>query len=83
MALEPETIRLIEELSLRTGESPETAMQVAIRERLARFRTPEEEAERRAQIYALVRNLQARFKAHPEAVIDIDEFLYDENGLPK
>lgn len=83
MALEPETIRLIEELSLRTGEGPESAMQAALRERLARFRTPEEEAERRAQLYALVRDLQARFKAHPNAVVAIDELLYDENGLPQ
>jgi len=83
MALEPETVRLIEELSLRTGESPETAVQEALRERLARFRTPEEEAERRAEIYALVRDLQARFKAHPDAVVDIDELLYGESKLPK
>lgn len=83
MALEPETIRLIEELSLRTGESPETALQVALQERLARFRTPEEEAERRAQLYALVRSLQARFKAHPEVMVDLDELLYGESKLLK
>jgi hypothetical protein len=83
MALQPETIRLIEELSLRTGDDPETAVQAALRERLARFHTPEEEEKRRAEVYALVRELQAMDKEHPEAIVDIDEFLYDENGLPK
>lgn len=83
MALQQETIRLIEDLSLRTGESPEIALQMALQERLARFRTPEEEAERRARIYALVRELQSMFKEHPEAIVDIDELLYDEHGLPK
>lgn len=83
MALEPETIRLIEELSLRTSESPETALQVALQERLARFRTPEEEAEHRAQLYDLVRELQAAFKEHPEAMVDLDELLYGESKLPR
>jgi hypothetical protein len=83
MALQRETIRLIEELPLRTGESPETAVQVAMRERFARFRLPEEEAERRAEVYALVRELQAIFKEHPEAIVDHGELLYGEDGLPK
>jgi hypothetical protein len=79
----PETIRRIEELARRTGESDETAVRVAVQERLARLRTPEEEAERRAEVYALVRELQASFKAHPEAVVNLEELLYDEDGLPK
>jgi hypothetical protein len=83
MALQRETIRLIEELSLRMGESPETVVQVALEERLARLRTPEEEAERRAQIYALVHELAGYFKEHPEAIVDHGELLYGEDGLPK
>ena len=79
----PETIRKIEELARRTGKSAETAIHVAVLERLARLRTPEEEAERREEVYALVRELQASFKAHPEAAVNLEELLYDEDGLPK
>jgi hypothetical protein len=79
----PETIRLIEELSRRTGERSETVVQVALQERLARLRTPEEEAQRRARIYESVRELQAAFKEHPEAIVDHADLLYGEDGLPK
>jgi hypothetical protein len=79
----PETIRLIEDLAQRTGESAETVVRVALQERLARLRTPEEEAERRARVYELVRELQAHARAHPEAIMDPGELLYGEDGLPK
>ena len=54
----PETIRVIRELARRTGQTDERAVDVAVREQLARVRTPEEEAERRARVYALVEELQ-------------------------
>jgi hypothetical protein len=83
LIVKPETIRLIDEVCERTGLDPGSIVQTAMRERLAKLRTPEEEAERRAKIYETVKSLQAMFKEHPEAVVDIDELLYDENGLPK
>jgi hypothetical protein len=70
------------ELARRTGQSDERAVDVAVREQLARLRTPEEEAERRAEVYALVKELQASFKEHPEAAVSLEELLYDEDGLP-
>ncbi|MCC7025239.1 MAG: type II toxin-antitoxin system VapB family antitoxin [Thermomicrobiales bacterium] len=79
----PETIRLIEDLARCTGEGPETVVRVAVQERLARLRTPEEEAERRARVYEIVRELQAAFKEHPEAIVDHGELLYGEDGLPR
>ncbi len=79
----PETIRLIEDLARRTGEEADTVVRVAVQERLARLRTPEEEAERRARVYALVKDLQAAFKEHPEAIVDHGELLYGEDGLPR
>ena len=79
----PETIKVIRELARRTGQSEERVIDVAVREQLARIRTPEEEAERRAEVYALVRELQASFKEHPEAAVSLEELLYDEDGLPK
>jgi hypothetical protein len=79
----PETIRIIEDLSRRTGESPETAVRVAVQERLAQLRTPEEEAERRARVYALVHEIAGYFKEAPEMITDHGELLYGEDGLPR
>ena len=79
----PETIRVIRELAHRTGQSEERVVDVAVREQLARLRTPEEEAERRARVYAIVQDLQARVKASGQPILDPDELFYDENGLPK
>ena len=79
----PETIRLVEELSRRTGEGVETVVRVAVQERLARLRTPEEEAERRARVYSLVHELAGYFKEAPELITDHDKLLYGEDGLPR
>jgi hypothetical protein len=79
----PETIRLIEVLARRTGEGTETAIAVAVRERLARLCTPEEEAVRRARVYALVESIQASVKASGVPVADADELLYGEDGSPR
>jgi hypothetical protein len=61
----------------------ETVVRVAVQERLARLRTPEEEEERRARVYALVESLQAAVKASGIPVADPDELLYGEDGLPR
>jgi hypothetical protein len=79
----PEIIRLIEDLSRRTGESPEMVVRVAVQERRARLRTPEEEAERRARVYAIVHELAGYFKEAPELITDHGELLYGEDGLPR
>jgi hypothetical protein len=90
----PETLRLVEELARRTGESTESAIEIAVRERLERLQTPAaretrraelqalEKEERRARVYAIVQDLQARFKASGQPIIDPDELFYDEDGLP-
>jgi hypothetical protein len=78
-----ETLRLVEELSQRTGEDAETVVQVALRERMARLRTPEQEAERQAEIDALVKQLQAIVKESGVPVEDPGELLYGDNGLPR
>jgi hypothetical protein len=75
--------RLIEDLTQLTGESPETAVENALRERLTRLETPEARAKRRAKVYALVRELQAIVKEHPEINLDHGELLYGEDGLPR
>jgi hypothetical protein len=78
----PETIRLVEELARRTGESTETTVQIAIRERIARLRTPEEEQQRRENLEALIESLSSRI-TEPYRSLDHGEWLYDEHGLPK
>jgi hypothetical protein len=79
----PETIRVIEELSRRTGRTLEREVDIAVRERLARLRTPEEEDERRARVYEAVKQLQTAVKESGVSVPDHGELLYDENGLPR
>jgi hypothetical protein len=79
----PETIRLVEEQARRTGEGAETVVQVALQERLARLRTPEEEAERRARVYALVHELATSIKESGVPLEDPDDLLYGEDGLPR
>jgi len=79
----PETLRVIRELARRTGQSDERAVDVAVREHLARVRTPEEEAERRVRVNAIVKDLQARFKASGQPIVDPGELFYDEDGLPR
>jgi hypothetical protein len=56
---------------------------VALQERLARLRTPEEEAERRASVYALVHELATSIKESGVPLEDPDELLYGEDGLPR
>jgi hypothetical protein len=79
----PETLQLIRDLANRTGESPETVGEVALRDRLARLRTPEEEQRRRERLEALVESLAARFKASGQPLVDHGNLLYGEDGLPR
>ena len=66
------------------AKSAETVVQVALQERLARLRTPEEEAERRARVYALVHELAGYFQeALGGDYVDHGELLYGEDGLPR
>jgi antitoxin VapB len=75
------THRLARELARLTGENMTVAVGEAIRERLERVRdnTKEGLAERILQIG---RECAAHLK-EPYKSMDIDEFLYDEKGLPK
>ena len=79
----PDTLRLVEELARRTGESAESAIEIAVRERLERLQTPEARETRRAELQALVDSLAARFPAAGLPLVDHGDLLYDENGLPR
>ena len=79
----PETIRLVAELSRRTGKSAESAVEIAVRERLQRLQTPEAREKRRAELQAIADSLAARFKASGQPLIDHGDLLYGEDGLPR
>jgi hypothetical protein len=79
----PETLRLIEELARRTGESEESTVEIAVRERLERLQTPEAREKRRAELQALADSLAARFKASGQPLVDHGDLLYGEDGLPR
>ena len=82
----PTILRLVTEVSERTGESSETVIETALLERLARLGASAAttiEATRQERIRAAVRDLQEGFRKYPEARIDHAELLYGEDGLPK
>ena len=72
-----ETHRLVQELAGLTGESMTVAVTEAVRERLTRVKS-RGMAER---IRKISKECSARLKGRP--LPDIDELLYDENGLFK
>ena len=72
-----ETHRLVQELAALTGENMTVAVTEAVRERLARVKS-KGMADR---IRKISKECSARLKGKP--LPDIDELLYDENGLFK
>lgn len=76
-----ETHRLAQELANLTGESMTVAVDAAIRERLDRVRENSRQglAER---LMKIAKECSAHLK-EPYKSMNIDELLYDENGLPK
>ena len=77
-----EAHRLVKELADLRGESMTTVVIEAVRKQLESERKPQIN-EARMQ-YWLDFGQRAREKTDPELLaLDPDEFLYDENGLPK
>jgi len=79
----PDTLRMVEELARRTGESAESAIEIAVRERLDRLQIPAAREKRRAELQALADSLAARFKASGQPLVDHGDLLYGEDGLPR
>jgi antitoxin VapB len=77
-----ETHHLARELAALTGETVTEAVTVAIRERLERLQNETGAEERIRTMQILSREI--RDLLSPETLaLDIDEYLYDERGLPK
>jgi hypothetical protein len=88
----PTILRLVTEISDRTGETSETVIETALLEHLERLQTaqslPEEqideaEKERRERVYALVSDMRRRIKETGVDIPDPGEYLYGEDGLPR
>lgn len=75
-----QTHRMAKELARLTGESVSAAVGEAVRERLDRIRGKSTTMAER--LLEIGRDCAAHLK-EPYKSIDIDEFLYDEKGLPK
>jgi hypothetical protein len=89
----PRIIQLVTEVSERTGEDAEAVIETALLERLERLHPIPQaegeenldaaEVERRERVYALVRDMQRRYKESGVKLPDHADLLYDENGLPR
>ena len=79
----PQVHELAKELAELTGESMTEAVLIALRERLARERNSEERVEAQVRaILALGEEIACRMS--PETrTMDVDAYLYDEDGLPR
>jgi antitoxin VapB len=73
---------LARELAKLTGETVTQAVTVALRERLERLRD-EEGAEERIRRMTELSHTMATLMTPEFRELDIDEYLYDERGLPK
>ena len=80
----PETCRLAEELAELTSENKTQAITIALRERLERETRRREERikEEIKAIRAIAESLKPHLRPGPSST-DIDEFLYDDIGVPK
>jgi hypothetical protein len=79
----PKAVWLVEELSRRTGKSADDIVESALQAQFDRLQDEAEEAQRRAEIYALVNELRELVKKSPGLIRDPGEVLYGEDGLPK
>jgi len=76
-----ETERLVRELARRKGVGVTTAIRLAVSNELAKTPLPQKN---RDEILAKVREIQERVAARGTlpSMKDMDDFLYDEDGLP-
>ncbi len=78
-----EACRLIQELAQLTGESVEAAVNSAVKEKLERQRSPQEQTSGLAERLMEIARETAPLLKEPWKSIDHGDLLYDEKGLPK
>ncbi len=75
-----ETERLVRELARRRGIGVTSAIRLAVSNELANTPLPKKDP---LKVRAVVREIQERWKAFPPIDMkEMDDFLYDEDGLP-
>ncbi|KPF60091.1 hypothetical protein IP88_16005 [alpha proteobacterium AAP81b] len=82
---DPETHRLVAELSEEIGVTKASAVKEAVREKLQRVRSDREAdiAERLARLRELTAQMRARMPKPLPTQQELDDWMYDENGLPR
>ncbi len=78
----PEVHALAKELAELTGETMTEAVLIALKERLARERNSEERLRERTEVLAAIGRDVAERLGPEWRAMDVDDWLYDENGLP-
>lgn len=79
-----ETHRLVRELAELTGSSQTSAVEDAVRRRLAELRADSDYDRRLRDLTATVEEMRDIARSDPEwLATNWDEELYDENGLPR
>lgn len=76
-----DTHRMARELARLTGESMSAAVNEAVRERLERVRGNDRKS-MSERLMEIGKDCAAHLK-EPYKSMNVDELLYDENGLPK
>jgi antitoxin VapB len=77
-----ETHKLVRQLAELTGQSQTSAVEDAVRRRLAEL-TREQEVERRYRVLGEIADRASAAASAEWLSTDWDEVLYDENGLPR
>ena len=79
-----ETHRLVRELADLTGQSQTSAVEDAVRRRLTELRRDDDRQRRYERIRKTADEMRAIAQADPEwLATNWDDWLYDENGLPR
>lgn len=81
---DPETNAMVERLSMVTGTSKAGAVKEAVRDKLALVdRLREEDIQRRmAEVRGLTAQIRSRLPNPLPTQKEMDDWIYDENGLP-
>lgn len=77
---DPETHRLAQTLAEETGESMTRAVEIALRERLARVRRSRKQSAKAEELLRIGRRCASHLTSAP---VDHAALLYDEKGLPR
>lgn len=78
----PETYRLAHRLAELTGESMTQAVTTALKEQINRVEQQRKKGSLAEEILAIGADCASRLSPRLKK-LDVDKFLYDENGLPR